>query len=134
MAGQANGLVLLRLQVQLMSHAAEHGEMSWLCLVCSERLESDVRPRRGTWESARRRAPQAPGQRCCLKFLSTHDHGGLKGSESVCVTFGRPWYRWWDAALGFGTGAGRAVARNQGMLGHGRTPEDAARFGLKVVL
>ena len=42
MADQANGLVLLRLQVQLTSHP---GEMLWRCLVCSERLESGVSSR-----------------------------------------------------------------------------------------
>ena len=52
----------------------------------------------------------------------------------VRVTFGRPRNVWWNASLGLCTHMGRAIARDQGVLGNGRAPENPACFRLKAVL
>ena len=71
---------------------------------------------------------------CPLSTSHPHGQRWFAGGSSVRVTFGRPWYRWRDVALGCGTGVGRAVARDQGVLGHGWAPEDPTGFGLQAVV
>src|SRR5262245_25714016 len=71
---------------------------------------------------------------CPLSISHRHGQRWLEDDASVRVTFGRPWYRRRDVALGIGTGVGRAVARDQGVLGHGRAPEDPTGFGLQAVV
>ena len=71
---------------------------------------------------------------CPLSTSHLHSQRWLAGGTSVRVTFGRPWCPWRDVALGCGTGVGRAVARDQGVLGHSRAPEDHTGFGLQAVV